>query len=325
MRFENFKMSNLKQQRDYFGEALLILGETNPNVLTLTADLESSLKLTAFKEKYPERFFNVGVAEQNLIGAAVGLSLEGFIPFCASFAVFLPGRCFDQIRVSVCQNKANVKLIGGHLGFSNSGDGASAQSVEDIALMRSLPEMVVLCPFDGEETNAMTRLAAEREGPVYIRISKSEVPEKIEIKSFGTAQDKTGIEWKIGGSRVLREGGELTVVSHGPILQEVLSVTESFDVEVIDAYSIKPLDKETILKSAAKTGKVLVVEEHSVYGGLGSAVAELLSQEYPVSLKILGIPDVFGESARSREELLEKHGLNSENITRVIKQLAIKG
>ena len=308
-----------KQQRDYFGEALLELGKVNPKILALTADLESSLRLTAFKEKFPDRFFNVGVAEQNLIGVAVGLSLEGFIPFCTSFAVFLPGRCFDQIRVSVCQNKANVKLVGGHLGFSNSGDGASAQAIEDIALMRSLPEMVVLCPFDGQETKELVKAAAEHEGPVYIRISKSEVP--TDSSKFKVQSSK----FMIGGARILQEGKDLTILSHGPVLQEVLIASVNFDVEVIDAYSIKPLDKETILKSAAKTGKVLAVEEHSIYGGLGSAVAELLSQEYPLPVKILGIPDVFGESARSREELLEKNGLNSENIAITIKKLLASG
>jgi len=309
----NLSMKNFKQQRDYFGEALLEIGQANSKVLALTADLESSLKLTAFKEKFPERFLNVGVAEQNLIGVATGLSLEGFIPFCASFAVFLPGRCFDQIRVSVCQNRANVKLIGGHLGFSNFGDGASAQAVEDIALMRSLPEMVVLCPYDGQETKELVKVAVEYNGPVYLRISKSEVP-----------NSDTGhpSPFKVGGSRILKEGKDLTILSHGPIFGEVLKAISyklsAFDVEVIDAYSIKPLDKETILKSAAKTGKVLVVEEHSIYGGLGSAVAELLSQEYPLPVKILGIPDVFGESAGSREELLEKNGLNANNIRKVI-------
>jgi len=310
---------NLKQQRDYFGEALLELGRANPQVLTLTADLESSLKLTAFREKFPNRFFNIGVAEQNLIGTAVGLSLEGFIPFCASFAVFLPGRCFDQIRVSVCQNKANLKLVGGHLGFSNSGDGASAQAVEDIALMRSLPEMVVLCPYDGEETKELVKVTAEHNGPVYLRISKSEVPPEIKIKNEKLKM--TYKKLKIGGARVLKEGGELTIASHGPILEEVLVASQNFDVEIIDAYSIKPLNKEMILKSAAKTGKVLVVEEHSIYGGLGSAVAELLSQEYPVPVKILGIPDVFGESARGRQQLLEKYGLNANNIREVISNL----
>ena len=308
-------MKYLKQQRDYFGEALLKLGGTNPKVLALTADLESSLKLTAFKEKFPDRFFNVGVAEQNLIGVATGLSLEGFIPFCASFAVFLPGRCFDQIRVSVCQNKSNVKLIGGHLGFSNFGDGASAQAVEDIALMRSLPEMVVLCPFDGEEVKELVKVAVEHEGPVYIRISKSEVPEKLKVKSE---------KLKVGGARVLKEGNELAIFSHGPILGEVLGAAENFDVEVIDAYSIKPLDKGTILKSCAKTGKVLVVEEHSVFGGLGSAVTELLSQEYPLPVKILGIQDVFGESAKSWQELLKKYKMDSESIAEIIKGIIAK-
>ncbi len=306
-------MTQLKQQRDYFGDALLELAKTNSQVLALTADLETSLKLTGFKEKFPERFFNVGVAEQNLIGVAAGLSLAGFLPFAASFAVFLPGRCFDQIRVSVCQNKANVKLVGGHLGFSNSGDGASAQSVEDIALMRSLPEMVVLCPFDGEETKEVVKAAAEYNGPVYLRISKSEVPANLKYLI-------SDIKYQIGGSRVLKEGKDLTVLSHGPILQEVINAAENFDVEVIDAYSVKPLDKETILKSAAKTGKVLVVEEHSIYGGLGSAASELLAGKYPLPVKILGIPDVFGESAGTREELLEKYGLNRNNIARTIKE-----
>ena len=304
----------MRQQRDYFGEALLELGKGNSKVLALTADLESSLKLTAFKEKFPKRFFNVGVAEQNLVGVAVGLSLEGFIPFCASFAVFLPGRCFDQIRVSVCQNKANVKLVGGHLGFSNAGDGASAQSIEDLALMRSLPEMVVLCPFDGEEVASLVNLAAQHDGPVYIRISKSEVPHSLKFKVQSS-------KFTIGGARILKEGKELTIIGHGPILNEVLKASQNFDVEVIDAYSIKPLDRQTILKSAAKTGKVLVVEEHSIFGGLGSAVAELLTQEYPLPVKILGIPDVFGESARKREQLLEKYGLVANNISKVIKEL----
>jgi len=304
----------MRQQRDYFGEALLELGKGNSKVLALTADLESSLKLTAFKEKFPKRFFNVGVAEQNLVGVAVGLSLEGFIPFCASFAVFLPGRCFDQIRVSVCQNKANVKLVGGHLGFSNAGDGASAQSIEDLALMRSLPEMVVLCPFDGEEVASLVNLAAQHDGPVYIRISKSEVPHSLKFKVQSS-------KFTIGGARILKEGKELTIIGHGPILNEVLKASQNFDVEVIDAYSIKPLDRQTILKSAAKTGKILVVEEHSIFGGLGSAVAELLTQEYPLPVKILGIPDVFGESARKREQLLEKYGLVANNISKVIKEL----
>jgi len=295
---------------------LVELAKTNPRVLALTADLESSLRLTGFKQEFPDRFFNLGVAEQNLVGVAVGLALEDFIPFCASFGVFLPGRCFDQIRVSVCQNKANVKLVGGHSGFSNSGDGASAQAVEDLGLMRGLPEMAILSPFDGEETGKLVELAAKQKGPVYLRISKSEVPLKV-----GKERD-----WRIGGSRVLQGGKDLTILSHGPILGEVLrsvgsSQLSASSLEVIDAYSIKPLDREAILKSAAKTGKVLVVEEHSIYGGLGSAVAELLSQEYPLPVKILAIPDVFGESARSRQELLEKFGLNTNNITKTIKKL----
>lgn len=305
-------MMIFRSQRDYFGEALLELGKKNRRVLALTADLETSLKMTDFRKDFPDRFFNLGVAEQNLIGVAVGLSLEGLTPFCTSFAVFLPGRCFDQIRVSVCQNQAGVKLVGGHLGFSNFGDGASAQSVEDLALVRSLPGMVVLCPFDGEETRALVKVAAEYQGPVYLRVSKTEVPETL----------KSGVrnkEWKIGGARILKEGENLTILGHGPILNEVLEAAKLFNVEVVDVYSIKPLDDQLILRSAARTGKVLVVEEHSFYGGLGSAVAELLSQKYPLPLRTVGIPDVFGESARSWRELLEKYKMDSKSLIRIIR------
>lgn len=303
-------MNDFKTQRDYFGEALLRLGKKNRRVLALTADLGSSLGITGFKKEIPSRFFNLGVAEQNLIGVAVGLSLEGFIPFCTSFAVFLPGRCFDQIRVSICQNRANVKLIGGHLGFSNFGDGASAQAFEDLALVRSLPGLVTFCPFEGREIEALVNLAAAHSGPVYLRISKTEVPGNLII-------DSGNKRWRVGGSRVLRTGRDLTILSHGPILQEVLKAVDgsnSFRFEVIDIYSLKPLDKEGILKSVAKTGRALVVEEHSLYGGLGSAVAELLSQEYPTPLRMVGVPDTFGESAQSWRELLRKYKMDSESL-----------
>jgi len=294
----------LKSQRDAYGEALLELARKNEQVLALTADLASSTRIEKLARLFPERFFNVGVAEQNAVAIAAGLALEGFIPFLSSFAVFLPGRCFDQIRVSVCQNKANVKLIGSHLGFSNSADGASAQSVADIALMCALPEMTVLSPVDANEVEGAVLAMASYEGPVYLRLSKSKTPVLTE----------KGKEFKIGQATVLRPGEKLTIVGTGPILAKALAVADALEAEVINCATIKPLDRKTILCSVKKTGRALTLEEHSVFGGLGAAVAELLGQEYPVPVKLMGIPDVFGESARSPEELYQKYDLTEEGI-----------
>jgi transketolase len=300
--------------RDAFGEAMFELGQANPKVMALTADLGSSVRLDKFAESYPERFINVGVAEANLIGTAAGLALEGFIPFATSFAVFVPGRCFDQIRVSVCQNKANAKLIGSHLGFSNHGDGATAQSIEDIALTRVLPGMAVICPADANQTRQAVLAMAEEKGPMYLRISRAETPVFIEEKD----------SFEIGKAQKLREGRGVTIIACGSLVHEALLAAEEVDGEVINLHTIKPLDKETILKSVEKTGRVITVEEHSVYGGMGSAVAEILSQERPVPIKMIGIPDVFGESARDYQELLDKYGLNRQNIVRVSGTFPVK-
>ena len=294
----------MQSMRDAFGEAMLELGRINPKVLTLTADLEPSVRLNGFKEAFPDRYFNVGVAEANMIGVAAGLALEGFIPFCASFAVFVPGRCFDQIRVAVCQNKANVKLVGSHAGLSNPGDGATAQSIEDLALMRVLPEMSVVCPADARETKKAVLAIAKSSGPVYLRLSRAET----EIVT------KEEDHFEIGKATVLRKGRKVTIIACGTMVEAALRAGEEVDGEVINLSTIKPLDKETIFQSVKKTGKVITVEEHSIYGGMGSAVAEFLSQEYPAPIKIMGIADVFGQSARSYEDLLEKYGLTAENI-----------
>jgi len=298
---------NKESMREAFGEAMVELGKTNPKVWALTADLASSVKLTAFAQAFPQRFINFGVAEANMVGAAVGMALEGLIPFAASFAVFIPGRCFDQIRVSVCQNQANVKLVGSHAGLSNFGDGASAQSVEDIALMRVLPGMTVICPADALQTKKAVWAMAQKSGPMYLRLSRAETP-------IVTKEEDT---FEIGRAQVMREGSEATIIACGSLLAEALAAAEELDAEVINLHTIKPLDKETILKSVQKTRRVVTLEEHSIYGGMGSAVAEFLAQEYPVPIKILGIPDVFGESARSYQELLDKHGLNAQNIIKI--------
>ncbi|HUW24671.1 MAG TPA: transketolase C-terminal domain-containing protein [Patescibacteria group bacterium] len=296
-----------KSMRDAFGAAMLELGKANPSVLALTADLGPSVRLTEFAREFPERYFNVGVAEANLIGLGAGLALEGFIPFCASFAVFVSGRCFDQIRVSVCQNKANVKLVGSHLGFTNAGDGATAQSIEDIALMRTLPGMTIICPADAREVKKAVFKMAEIPGPMYLRLSRAETP----------VFTPEAAKFEIGQAQVLRAGKKVTIVACGSLVYAALEAAEKIDGEVISLSTIKPLDKETVLTSAKKTGRVLTLEEHSIYGGMGSAVAEFLSQEYPVPVKIIGIPDVFGESARSYQELLDKYGLTTENMVKI--------
>jgi len=300
-----------KSMRDAFGEAILQLGKTNPKVLALTADVEPSVRLTDFAREFPERFFNVGVAEANMIGIAAGLALEGFIPFCTSFAVFVPGRCFDHLRVSVCQNKANVKLVGSHCGFSNAGDGASAQSVEDMALMLSLPEMTVVCPADGVETRKAVLAAAKKEGPVYLRLSRAETP-------FIT---KEGDNFEIGRASILRKGKKVTIIACGSLVAEALVAAEKINAEVINLSTIKPLDEETILSSVKKTGRVITLEEHSVIGGRGSTIAGFLGEKFPLPIKIMGIPDVFGESARNYQELLDKYGLNAENIIKEFEKI----
>ena len=300
-----------KSMRDAFGEAILQLGKTNPKVLALTADVEPSVRLTDFAREFPERFFNVGVAEANMVGVAAGLALEGFIPFCSSFAVFVPGRCFDHIRVSVCQNKANVKLVGSHYGFSNAGDGASAQSVEDMALMLSLPEMTIICPADGVETRKAVLAAAKKEGPVYLRLSRAETP-------FIT---KEGDNFEIGRASILRKGKKVTIIACGSLVAEALVAAEKINAEVINLSTIKPLDEETILSSVKKTGRVITLEEHSVIGGIGSTIAGFLGEKFPLPIKIMGIPDVFGESARNYQELLDKYGLNAENIIKEFEKI----
>ena len=287
------------------------LGKINPKVLALTADLGGSTRLTEFAKQFPDRYFNVGVAEANMVGIATGLALEGFIPFCTSFAVFVPGRCFDQIRVSVCQNGANVKLVGSHYGLTNPGDGATAQSVEDITLMRVLPEMTVICPADAIETKKAVMAMAENSGPMYLRISRAET----EVVTGGEAL------FEIGKATILRTGKKVTIIACGTMVPVALQAAEKIDGEVINLSTIKPLDGETILESVKKTKRVVTIEEHSIYGGMGSAVAEFLSQEYPVPIKIVGIRDVFGQSARSYEELLEKYGLTEENIIRSFESL----
>ncbi len=302
------KQLEMKACRDGFGEALLKLGEMNKDVVAVSADLAESTRCLEFGKKYPTRFFEVGVAEQNMAGIGAGLALEGKIPFICSFAVFSPGTNWEQIRVSVCYNQANVKIISSHAGLNVGEDGATHQALEDLAIMRVLPNMTVIAPCDYNETQKAVLAAAKIKGPVYIRYGRAKCPVITDVKTHFT----------IGKANIMRQGKDVTIIACGPMVAEALIAAEELakkkiQAEVINCHTIKPIDKATIIKSAKKTGKVVTIEEHQVNGGLGSAVAEVLSQHYPVPIKIIGMPDKFGESGTAKQ-LLDKYGLNAKNL-----------
>jgi transketolase len=291
------------------------LGKKDKNVVVVSADLAESTRCLEFSKKYPSRFFEVGVAEQNMAGVGVGLALEGLTAFICSFAVFSPGRNWEQIRVSICYNKANVKIVSSHAGLNVGEDGATHQALEDIALMRVLPNMTVLAPCDFEETKKAVLAAAKMKGPVYIRYGREKTP------VITSKQSK----FQIGEADILRQGKDVTIIACGSMVSEVLMaadelVKQKISAEVINCHTIKPIDKATIIKSAKKTGKVITVEEHQVTGGLGSAVAEVLSQNYPVPMKIIGMPDKFGESGTAKQ-LWDKYGLNHKMIIKEVKKI----
>jgi len=317
----NKKISNLKSQisnkacRDGFGEALLKLGKNNKNVVVVSADLAESTHCLEFGKKYPARFFEVGVAEQNMAGIGAGLALEGKIPFICSFAVFSPGTNWEQIRVSVCYNQANVKIVSSHAGLNVGEDGATHQALEDIAIMRVLPNMMVIAPCDYKETKKAVLAAAKIKGPIYIRYGREKCPVITNAKT----------PFAFGKANVMRTGKDVTIIACGPIVAEALEAAnelakQRIQAEVINCHTIKPIDKATIIKSAKKTKKVVTVEEHQVNGGLGSAVAEVLGQNYPVKMKIIGMPDKFGESGTAKQ-LLDKYGLNVKGIIKSVKKI----
>lgn len=294
--------------RDGFGRGLLEAARQDNNIVALCADLADSTRISYFKNEFPERFFEMGVAEQNMASIASGLAAVGKVPFISSYAVFSPGRNWDQIRVTICYNNVNVKIAGAHAGISVGPDGATHQALEDIALMRVLPNMTVLVPADYEETRQATIAAAQHKGPVYIRFARHATP--IFIKN----------RFKIGQAKLIHQGKRATIIAAGPVLFEALKAGKKAGCDVINCSTIKPLDKKTILQSVKKTKKVITVEEHQVAGGLGGAIAELLAEKYPVKIKRIGINDHFGESGRP-EELLKKFGLTKEDIIKVIKRV----
>ncbi len=314
MHLADLGKTELKAMRDGYGEALVEVGKRDDRTVVLVADLTESTRVDLFKKEFPERFLEMGISEQNMVGVAAGLAACGKIPFVNSFACFNPGRNWEQIRLSVCLSHNNVKIIGGHAGFGNGTDGGNQQMFEDIALTRVLPGMTVVVPADYEQAKKMTLAMAEYTGPVYLRMTK---PKRAAVTSLGTPLT-------LGKAQVLRSGKDVTVFACGAMVYEALMAAEELadetDVEVINVHTIKPLDKEAVLTSARKTKKVVTAEEHSVIGGLGGAIAEVLSEEFPVPVKRIGMRDKFGETGEP-EELLKKYGMTKEAIIAKIKEL----
>ena len=310
--------AEMKPARDGFGTGLVKLGYLDERVVVLCADLTDSTRSAGFAKEFPERFIEMGVAEQNMMGVAAGMALSGKVPFISSYAVFNPGRNWDQLRVSVAYSKANVKVAGAHAGISVGPDGATHQALEDIAITRVLPNMSVIVPCDWLECEKATLAVGKMQGPAYVRFGRENV-------ATITTEDTP---FAIGRAEVFREGRDVTVVACGIMVFEALKAAydlskEGIDVEVINCHTIKPLDIKTIVESAKKTGKVVTAEEHQINGGLGSAVAEVLGENCPVPMERVGVNDTFGESGKP-EELMDAYGLRSVDIIRKIKKITQK-
>ncbi len=308
-------MPEMKATRDGFGEALLEIGRENKNIVVLSGDLEDSTRAEYFKKEFPERFFNLGIAEQDALGTAVGLSMDGLIPFFCSFAVFLTNRAYDILRISVCYNNVNVKLIGSHGGLTVGPDGATAQCLEDFAITRVLPNLTVLCPADAVEAKKATRAMADIYGPVYMRVSRPPFP----------ILTKESDEFVPGKANVMREGADAAVVACGLMVYESLQAAEilakeNIQIKVINMHTIKPVDKQSVIKSAMETGAVVTAEEHQINGGMGGAVAEVLARNYPVPVEMIAVNDTFGESGES-EDLLSKYRLKDIDIAEAVRKV----
>ena len=302
--------------RDGFGRALLELGESNPNVVALCADLAESTRMLAFKEKYPERYVELGVAEQNMATVAAGLANYGKVPFMASYATFSPGRNNEQIRTTISLNNLGVKIVGSHAGLSVGPDGATHQALEDIALMRVQPNMTVLSPCDEEEAYKATLAAAAHPGPVYIRLARERTP-VMTTKETPFAIGKANVVWES------EHAPEVVVFATGPLLHNALLAAKELEhavpVVVINIHTIKPLDADTILKYAKEVGAVVTVEEHQIAGGLGSAIAEVLAAECPVLMEFVGVRDRFGQSG-TPAELIDYYGMGVASVVAAIKK-----
>ena len=301
--------------RESYGNGLVELGAKYPEIVVLDADLAESTKTVYFKKAYPDRFYDCGIAEQNMVAVAAGLATCGKIPFCSSFAMFASGRAFDQVRNGVAYPKLNVKICATHAGITVGEDGATHQCLEDMGIMRTIPNMVVLNPGDDVEAKAALRAAAAHNGPVYMRFGRAPVPVLFDANTF---------KFEIGKGQILAEGTDVTIVATGIMLEAALAAkellgNEGISAEVIDICTIKPIDRDLLLASAAKTGAVVTAEEHNIIGGLGSAVAEVLCEGLPVPMRRVGVEDQFGRSGKV-PALLEYYGLTAENIVRKAKE-----
>jgi len=325
---KNLLAKNIKKvpTRNGYGEALVELGKKNKDVIVLCADISDSTRSGMFRDAFPERFIETGIAEQNMMGLAAGLALAGKIPFVSTYAVFCPGNNWSQIRVLVGQNNANVKLTGAHAGVSVGPDGMSHQALEDIAITRCLPGLVVIAPCDAIETRKATLAAAKHKGPVYLRFAREATP------VFTTQRTP----FKIGKAEIFRNGKDVTIIACGPLVHNSLIAAERLakekidpirkkfsngvDVRVINNHTIKPMDEKTIIKAAQETKAIVTVEEHQAMGGMGSAVAEVLSKTNPVPIEMIGVQDRWGESGEP-DELIEHFGLGVDSIMRAVKKV----
>lgn len=306
-------VTETKDTRSGFGAGLLELGRQNPNVVGLCADLTGSLKMNAFKDEFPDRFFQVGVAEANMMGIAAGLTVGGKIPFTGTFANFSTGRVYDQIRQSIAYSEKNVKICASHAGLTLGEDGATHQILEDIGMMKMLPNMTVICPCDYNQTRQATIAIAEHQGPVYLRFGRPKMPVFIE------ADEK----FEIGKAQLLNVGKDVTIFATGHLVWKALEAGEKLnemgvDAEIINIHTIKPLDEEAVLDSVSKTKCVVTAEEHQIIGGMGESIAGLLARKMPVPMEFVGVNDQFGESGTPME-LMKKYGIDCDNIVESVK------
>ncbi len=300
--------------RDAYGHILVELGKNNPHIVVLDADLSCSTKTALFAKNFPDRFFNMGIAEQDMMGTAAGLALSGKIPFASTFAIFATGRAWEQIRQTICYSNANVKIVATHGGITVGEDGATHQALEDVALMRVIPTMTVIVPADAYETAQCIISASEYNGPVYIRLGRAKVPSVLPEE----------YNFKIGKAYVFNIGKEVNIIANGMMVAEALKASEILNKEgistgVINFPTVKPLDEVSLLQIARSSKLIITAEEHSIIGGLGSAVSEFLSENYPVKIKRIGVKDTFGCSG-SWKELMKYYGLTAENIVKVVRE-----
>ena len=311
-------LSDFASTRDAYGETLVHLGKKNEDIVVLDADTSSSTRTKLFAEAFPERFFNIGIAEQNLIGIAAGLARCGKIPFASSFSVFIPGKCVDQVRNAVAYPRLNVKIVSTHSGVTIGADGATHQAIEDIAIMRAIPNMTVIVPADAVETRSAVNAIEEYLGPVYVRLCRQSTPIIYDDDH----------EYALGKGITLTDGSDAAIIACGVEVAEALKAAEELSkedisVKVIDMHTIKPVDKELIVKTAKETGAIVTAEDHNVIGGLGGAVAEVLAEHYPVPMRRIGVNDMFGESGETHE-LMAKHGLTAADIEQKVKDVMIR-